>query len=394
MKATVLVGLILFTQLLSVQVIAVEPAGYSTDTGIVLTPVLQSGIKLDDNIFSQSEQQKSSSILVVAPALNFLVDKESDKYQFDVAIESGTYFSSSDDSYLDGLMKFSAYVETDVMRHFDLLLQTDLGTEARGTGLTEKLDKQVEEALRYTAQTVALSYYYGALSTNSHLELQGEFYNKGYSNFEEITQLRNYDSLLLGATFFYSTNSHTNILVELNREAIRFDVDDEIPRDSDVYNLLTGLKWQATALTSGVIKLGYQNKAFKDPRRKDFAGLSWQLGIEWQPLSYSVFALTSSAQAKDPNVEGDYINERIYDLSWSHQWSELISSKLGVSFSSEDYSGTERSDEVNKLNGSIHFDLLRWLDMSLYVDVTQSQSTRDYVVFDKQIIGINFTFAI
>lgn len=375
--------------------LAIEPAGYATDSGVVITPLLNTGFKYDDNIFSQSSDKQSSSIFTVAPSVNFLLDDGVNQYEFDAGFESGTYFNSSDDNYLTGNLAASTHLEASSSSRFDVSVMANWDSEERGTGLSEGAGSSIDEPLTYAEQTLAATYEYGAMSSSARIAFDAKYYNKNYTNYAEITDVRNYDSLYFGSTFFYSTNANTDAFIELSRDAIRYDEVEAntVSRDSDDYFALAGVTWQATALTSGTVKLGYQRKAFTSSGREDFSGLSWNASVNWQPLTYSRFMFTTSQQARDPNVEGDYIKEMMYGVNWTHDWSDMISTNLGANYTQEDYHGDDiaRKDETLTLNASVDVALRRWLGVSLYVSMVEKDSTRDGIGYDQNIIGVNFT---
>ncbi|SFD64403.1 outer membrane beta-barrel protein [Pseudoalteromonas denitrificans] len=372
---------------------AIEPAGINMENGVTVTPIINMGTKIDDNIFSKATDEKSSAIVTIAPSVNFLLNDGINQHSLDVGITSGTYLSSSDDNFLDGFLSFNSHLEPSSQSRFDFALDANWVTEPRGTGITEGLGDNVTEPLTYADQTFAAGYEYGALSTPARIAFEVKYYNKGYTNFSDTTQYRDFDSVKLGSTFYYNTHAATDVFVEVNQDAIEYDNTkaNEVTRNSDDYRALAGIKWEATALTSGTAKLGYQKKDFESASRANFSGLSWEAGVIWQPLSYTIIAFDTSRAARDPNVEGDYINESQYSLNWTHNWNEKISSTLGTSFTDEDYSGVSRTDETTTYSASVNYSLTRWIDMSAFIDVTDKDSTRDGILFDKNVIGMNFT---
>jgi len=374
---------------------ALEPAGINMDNGVTITPILNVGTKHDDNIFSQASEEKSSAIMTVTPSVNFLLDDGINQYNFDIGITSGTYFSSSDDNFIDGYLGFNSHIEPSSQNRFDFEIAANWVTEPRGTGITEGLGDDVTEPLTYTDQTIAATYEYGALSTAARIAFDVKYFSKGYTNFEATTQFRDYDSIKLGSTFLYNTGAATDVFIEVNRDAIEYDhvETDSVSRSSDDYRALAGIKWEATALTTGSIKLGYQKKDFEADERDNFSGLSWEAGVQWQPLSYSTISFDTSRAARDPNTEGNYINETLYSVNWSHSWNEKLNSTLGASFTDEDYSGVTRTDDTKTYSASINYSFARWMDISVFADVTSKDSTRDGIMFDKNIVGMNFTVA-
>ncbi len=372
---------------------ALEPQGIQTNSGIVITPMLVMGAKYDTNIFSTSTDEVESYIYTVMPTVNFLMDDGVNQYIFDLGIESGTFQSSTDDDYLNYNLSFTAILEPSSQSRWDLSADISSGTEPRGTGLTESVS--VSEPLTFDTKKAAATFEYGAQSASGKIVFDINYFNKNYTNFNELTYSKDYDSLLAGATFFYATNSKTDAFFEFNQNRIRYEELDTsgISRDSDDTKLLVGVRWEASALTSGNFKIGQQRKSFLDSGRDDFDGLSWDLGIEWKPLSYSTVTFNSARNAKDPNIEGDYINETSINVSWQHDWSDKFYTRIIFSDTEEDYSGVTvtRVDDSQNIDVSFNSSILRWFEVSLFVQYLDKESTRSDILFDKKIAGINFS---
>ena len=375
----------------SVAAVAENPTGYMTDSGVVITPILNVGFKYDDNIFSQESDTKGSRIFTLAPAVSFLLDDGINNYQLDVRLESGTFIDSHDDNYVSGNLDFKSHLEASSRSRFDILLSASKDVEARGTGITEGQGDVFNEPLEYNDQAVKLTYELGDLSSNGRIALTGKYYNKNFTNFTDITQFRSYDQPTIGTTFFYTTNANTEAFIEINGSSIGYDATEAISRDSDVYNALVGVQWEATALTSGSFKIGQEQKKVSADGREDFKGVSWEGNIDWQPLIYSTLTLETSRSAKDPDIQGDYISESVYGLNWKHEWSDFFTSNLNVSYTNEDYSGFERVDKTNDLYAELIYKFTRWSDVSFFVELTEKDSTNDSIVYDKNIIGLDFT---
>lgn len=378
-------------------VVAVEPEAYITDSGIAIIPIINAGYKYDNNIFSQRSDTTGSGIFTLAPSVKFLLDDGINNYQIDFGIESGTFLQSSDDSYVIGNLGFTSHLEASSRSRFDIELEANKDVEPRGTGITEGSADSFDEPLLYNEELAKLTYEYGSLASSGRVAVMGSYYNKDYTNFTEITQFRSFERLTLGSTFFYTTNASTDAFFEIKGSAIKYDELQigTLSRDSDILTALIGIKWEATALTSGSFKVGQERKEFKNSLREDFTGVSWEGNIDWKPLSYTTVTLETSRSAKDPDVEGDYISESIYGVSWKHEWNEKVTTTLNYSYIHEDYTGrTERLDKSNNLYGDVNYEFKRWIDIALYIAYTDQNSTNENIVYDKSVIGLDFTFSL
>lgn len=385
---------IAFTFACSSSVIAGEPTSYVTDSGIEITPIINAAYKVDNNIFSQGSDTSSRSIFTIAPSATFLLDDGVNNYQLEVGVESGTVIDSVNDNYVTGDVAFKSHLESSSRSRFDIELVAGAGHAPRGTGITEGLGDIVDEPFTYNEQSAELTYEYGGLASSGRINFMGRYYNKNYTNFEDVTKYRSFDESTLGSTFFYTTNSRVDAFIELKGSVIAYDAIQVVSRDSNVYSALLGLTWEATALTSGTFKIGQAQKDFSDSSRENFKGVSWQGNIEWKPLTYSTIALNTSRSARDPDTAGDYLLETVYDASWQHNWNEKMSSTINYSYVDGDYSGVYRVDETNNLSADISYQFKRWLNVALFVDYIDKDSTDETIIFDKNIVGLNFTFSL
>lgn len=379
----------------STQVFAVEPQSFQTGSGFDITPLLTTGLKHDDNVASTSANEVDSWILTVQPSLKAVLDDGVSKTELTAAVANGTYFDSSDDNFTDTLL--GALFDTQLSEQGKFNAKADLiwSHEDRGTGITEGLGGGQDEPTRYNSQTVSSYYEYGAKAAPARVRVGAKYFNKAYMNQREVTQFRDYDSLLGGVNFYYDTLSGVSAVLETSVEDTSYDfVDPTAPRDSKDTNVKVGAEWQITALTSGEAKIGYQKKNFDDSAREDSSGVAWTVNANWSPLSYSVFNVGTGRKAKDPLQGGDYIKETTYVVGWNHNWSETVQTNLSYNRMEEDYVGLVRKDENDSYTASVKYAFRRFVDVSLFTTVTDKTSSVPGIEFDRNITGIIFDISL
>ncbi len=390
-KLAVLVSL----ALASSQALAVEPQAIQTNSGFDVTPLLSTGLKFDDNIASTSANETDSWIMTVIPTIEATRDDGVSVTQFTAGLYRGQYFSSSEDNYTDATLGGSFNTRLSEQSLFSIKSDLAWAHEDRGTGITQGNGALQDEPTRFNNQTVSGFYEYGATSAPARVRGVAKYFNKEYTNQEEITQYRNYDSMLGGVNFYYDTQSGTSAVLEASVDNISYDfVDPTAPRDSKDTMIKAGAEWEISALTSGEAKIGYQKKDFDDAQREDFNGVAWNVNVNWTPLTYSEFNIGTGRRAKDPLQGGDYIKETTFVLGWTHDWSETVSTNLNYNRMEEDYVGVVRTDDVNSYNLSVTYAFRRFIDVSLFTSVTDKTSTVPTIKFDRNIVGINFDFSL
>jgi hypothetical protein len=370
-----------------------EKAGViRTESGIDFTPGLNTGLKYDDNITSANENSEKfdSWAITVTPALQAQLIDGQTTFTVDAALEYGDYFSSSDDSYLDGLLKAKADVDVNQSRRFGFDVAYIVGHEDRGSGIFEGTSgADQNEPNAYDVTSVGGYYEYGAKTTPARIRANAEYLTKEYSNFETITQFRNYDDTKIGATFYYDTQASTSILLDFQSVDTAYDmVDITGDRDNKTNTALLGVEWAASAATEGSIKVGYQQKSFDNTERDDFNGISWDAKVTWKPLTYSAFDFGTGRTSRDPNGEGDFIRGTSYSVKWHHEWSELFTSSIGFQQVNDDYTGIDREDKSKVYQFGLNYYVTRWLTLNTGVDIFEVDSTDNQYVYDRNVYFI------
>lgn len=374
-----------------------KPGTVFTKDGAEITPTLQIGVSNNDNFFTTPDNEDSRIIWRISPNVNAVIEDGPDSYELELGTSSSFHNKDSEDDYTQVNVGAGLHKEFTSQHRLDITGDADWLSEARGSGLTEALGDTVNELVEYQQQNVLTRYEYGALSSKAQVALKAGYFSKKYQNLRAISQFRDYDKTLIGVTGYYSTLASTRTFLELKQENYRYDVlaASGISRDSDDVKVLLGMEWEATSITSGTFKIGYQNKDFSSTERQNFSGLSWEAGIIWQPLSYSTLQFLTSRAAKDPLVEGDFIKESAYSVNWTHSWSEYLSSLVGLNYIDEQYTGDiGREDKTKNARLGLNYVASNFGMVSTYVDFIDRDSTQNAIEFDRVIVGVNFTFAL
>jgi hypothetical protein len=386
--ATVVTAIVLVNPVLAED----EKAGMiQTESGIDFIPGLNSGLKYDDNISSASIDTQDSWILTVTPAVQAQLLDGNNVHTLEAGIEYGDYFDSSDDNYLDVLLRARSEVELNQANLFNLEAMYIAGHEDRGTGIFEgNSGNSQDEPNTYDVLSAGGYYEYGAKTTPARVRVNAKYFSKEYSNFETVTQYRDFDATTLGATLYYDTQSAISLFIDLQSVNTVYDVIDLTgDRDSKTDTARLGIEWEATAATEGSVKVGYQQKSFDNQVREDFSGLSWDAKITWKPLTYSAFDFTTGRASRDPNGLGDFVRVTSYGLKWNHEWSRFFSSALGFTHINDQFTGIDREDNSKEYQFAVTYNVSRWLALKSGVNINEVDSTDPQYVFDRNVYFIN-----
>ena len=377
------------------------PAAIPLDNGINITPTISVALKNDDNITFQTENEVSSLVTIINPVVNAVLDDGVNVYGIYYSGKSGSYADSEDDNYYDQDLMFSANLGLSAYTALDLGASYTGGHEPRGTGNSEGNADAIDEPTLYSNISLSADYSYGLKESNGRFELFGLVNDKSYDESitvtngvtSDLTEGKDFTSTKAGGAFYFQTGAGGELFVEASDSFIRYE-ESGASRDSDDLRLLVGVKWEATALTSGSFKIGYQSKVFDTDNREDFDGLAWEGNLQYQPFTYSTVTLTTSSAAKDPSVVGDYIEDTVFSATWTHTFSDVVDANLVYNYNSEDYIGDSasgREDETTVFGASVNYTFRPNVMISGELNNMDRTSTTAGIGFTQNVVGINVT---
>ena len=358
--------------------LAIEPASV-TSGPVAVIPQLSVQFGHNDNLFSDETGETDSLITIIKPSVQFVAEKENDAYRVTYALEDGTYQDSSDDDYTDHSLVGEAILELNSRNRLDLTATYLKEHEDRGSNDSADLGSPDE----YTDKMLSGTYRYGAEEAAGNVEVAASYLNHEFDKAANASRDR--DNALVGATFFYRVAPKTKALFEVRQENINYDLSSST-LDSTERKYLAGATWDATAKTSGTIKIGYSEKDFDSATHEDQDGFSWEVGVRWSPRTHSTFDLNSSQEFEETSGAGDAIDTQTLSLAWTHGWNDRVSTNSMISRMNEDYVGNgagAREDNTNTVKLGVNYELQRWLSASLDYTLTDTESNFAGESFDR-----------
>jgi polysaccharide biosynthesis protein VpsM len=358
------------------------PAGIPAGP-LMIYPGIDLGLGYDDNLYSSEINKRSSGLTLLSPSLR--VEGRPGPHRFDLsaAYNAGRYSRSSADDYDDyainanGLAVFSA--RTDLKLHAEYTY----GHDARGSTDRASADSPDE----YVNSGGEGTFGYGAPGARGRLELNAGLYSREYQNNRTFTEASDYNTGIFGGTFLWRVAPKSQLLMQAERR--EFDYDQQTSTlDSHETRLYVGARWDATALTSGSAKIGILKKDFDADPRQDFSTASWEVGVRWSPLTYSVFDLNTSRQTNESTGVGDTIVSSIYNLLWTHSWSSRVRSQVLAGWRNDDFrgAGVTREDDIATLGLRMHYQFRRWMRLGAEYTYTDRDSSDPSVIYQRNFI--------
>ena len=390
--------------------------------GFLLTPLVKFQQRYDSNVASEKLDEVNSWLTIFQPSVKLTREfGEFGKHNFELdwVFTHGAYHASGDDSYNDH--DFSGKLNYEINNRHRLMFQGGYidAHEERGSRFSIGTSEQIAEPDTFEQVYGGIQYTYGALTADARLAVELGYLDNNYrgvyledsvtGDIYNNTATRDRKNSEIGGTFYYKIGSATDLTVEAWNTDINYDYTARPSEElsSVEQNVMIGLKWEATALTTGFAKIGYVQKDFDLKAHKTFEGVEWQVEVIWKPKTYTTFTISSNREPNETNGEGFFdvntngigylINNTQHELEWRHEWKDRLSTKLVYAISKDIYTGDVgkiREDNNTGFIAGLYYDMNYWLSFSLDYVYNDRESTRTLLEYDRNLISLGVRMAL
>jgi hypothetical protein len=353
----------------------------------VVYPSIAVSESFNDNVLLSQTNRVRSAVTVISPALLAEIKGAATTFNIGYVGNFTRYNKSSADDYDAHAFRATALFDFTARARLNLLGTHVISVDPRGSTFAST---GVSSPNKYHATSGGGTFSYGAIGAQGRLEVEALATSTRYENNRTVTQTLDNDSTRYGGTFFWRVAPKTEVLVQ----AVQVETDYNSPlsiQDNRDRRYLVGVKWEATAATTGIFKIGQSTKKYDSPLAPKQSSAIWEGGVLWSPLSYSKVTLTTGRYIADASgglvgfggLGATSVKTSFYNAAWNHQWTERISSNVRGGYLVEDYVGgvTNRDDRTGSLGLGVFYAARRWLTFAAdysYLERSSSVSTFDY----------------
>lgn len=357
--------------MLSAPVFAVEPQPIEAGRFNII-PTLGVEYSHTDNMYLDDSGERSSNLLEVIPRVEAYTQNEGgSNVIFRGQVFDGNYSISDVDDYTD--WRFDVIGDIILNSRNSLVLSAYAydGHNRRGTGFSQGgvLFAQPET---WSDRSVGGSYQFG-MDNSPNLLLTLNRYSREYDALNILSQFGDVDRDNVAVRFTWPVSPRTGVFVEYQDNSSDYQTD-PLPaaglvdtRDFDENFIYVGVSWEATALTSGSVKLGNGKQDMKDTDRVDPSGFSFDISIDWEPMTYSAVNFNAFRRFTETFAFGDSLQTTQFAVTWNHDWSDRISSLFEYSITDDEYKGISRNDDIDSISIGVNYALQRWMDVNLSI---------------------------
>jgi len=354
--------------------------------GFEFTPTLVVRESYDDNYRGLSDNEQASWVTGINPTFLLATGNRNSEYELEYSFNSDIFHSDSEASNTDHHLSLRSAMEF-TSRH-----RLNWGLAYHRVEETADTD-DITENDKYSSAVARASYVYGARTARNQLEFGTRYEQRRYHNSGNLNASEERDSLMFNSIWFHRLGATTRSLLEVRHTDHDYKQSTAL-RDSTNLALLGGATWEAGARTSGSVKLGVERKDFDSDQRDDFTSPMWEIGVTWEPRSYSAFKLNSRRAFDEGDDGASTINDWTTLASWEHEWTSRISTEVLYRFSDREYKGLDRDDERTSYGAGVTWSPDRWIDVTLSYLRTENDSSMSWETYDRNVYLLSFDMSL
>lgn len=356
-------------------------AAYKMENGIYLYPTAFAGFGYNDNVLRTNTNTTGSNFINLSPQLLAELKRAGDRYTFLVNINRTIYTESSPDNTTNSefLLAGDNYFSARARAGWSLGLVN--GADERGT-----FNRPVgAEPDRWHTSNLNARLIYGAPEAKGRVEVDLGNLVKTYDNNRTLTAISDLTTNSVAGRLYYRLGSRSLALAEVRHAQTDYASALALDNNTERHYLL-GVTWDATAATTGIVKVGRMTKDYDAANRQGYSGANWEVALRWLPRTYSLFELQTSKAALESTGVGTYDLDTATRLSWKHNWTQQLTSEAVISNLNRTYGASTRSDIANTYALAVDYSVLRWLKIGVDMATTDYSSNVPTAEYKRNIM--------
>ncbi|WP_132703459.1 outer membrane beta-barrel protein [Reinekea marinisedimentorum] len=338
----------------------------------------------EDNIFNQSSAVGDNS-LSLTPEVAAL--KYFGKHQLTAGYE-GEYTAYADYDELNYILHTigSEFIYDHSQRiNLELGLTHQQNKESPGT--TNASTNTLDDFVFYDQSGASATLKYGTSDSVGQIVGSYKYSQKRFDDSDQTYRDVNLNAFT--AAFYYRVAPKTRTFLEVTLADYNYiDTSGASDQSSNNYLYLGGIEWDLANKTTGVFKLGYQDKNYDADYFSEITNLYYSLDMIWRPNTYSTVTLTAGRENQESALEGysGYVSN-FYSLELSHEFTHRLN--VGIEYQYDTYEISDRTDNSHDLAINLTHSLSTWLEVSLAYDYQQRDSNYDEYAYTSNSVALS-----
>jgi len=353
--------------------------------GLDVKPTIRISEEYDDNLTRSTTAIKASWLTIVNPALDIVAGSDARNITVHYDMERGND-SGRNDSYTDHSAGGGVHSELTSRIVMDASVSYNKGHDPRGAIFTGIVTGFTTPNKWHEASTNALLSY-GGKNAKGRIVLDGAFSERRYENNRAFTVTRDLNVTEIGTAFYYKILPKTSAFVRGSYTSLDYKLVTSL-LDSIEFAAFGGLTWEATKRTNGTIEVGLERKKFNSGVQASTNNLSWNVLIDWSPMTYSTRTLSSGYNTNETDGAGFFIKTVDLNLEWSHLWNTHLQHSINVGYQQDTYVGIGRKDNSILTDFGLTYTVSSWLNVVATYSFSKRSSNAANVDYNQNVYSL------
>lgn len=341
----------------------------------------------DSNLFLRRDDRKSSNLYITSPGFKLDARTAATVVEATYQGQFARYSDSRDDDYNDHVARLGIDNALSQRAFFRLGADYVRGHDPRGS-----TDRAIQSSPdRYRLWVPSVTVAYGAPGAQGRLEAFYSDATRRYTNNRATTILSDRNTQEFGGAFYWRIAPRTYAVFDARRTDLSY-ISPLSPLSSTEYRYMGGVTWEATAATSGTLKVGRLQKKF-DSTFPDSSKTSWEALVSWKPRTYSRFDLYTGRYPTESTGLGSFIMTEASGVIWNHAWTSYLNTEVNVRFQKDEYQNFARNDDIRSLGLRAGYKFRRWLTLGAEYTYTQRDSNVPIFEYDRNLYLLTATLS-
>ncbi|GHB49708.1 capsular polysaccharide biosynthesis protein [Pseudovibrio japonicus] len=355
-------------------------------------PSVTSELEFDSNVNKAEKGGKDSFVALLKPELSILSDFSRHSLNFNFSGRERFVFDDEDASTFTGHALVDGQV--DVLRDLALTFgagfdanQDELGDSTTPSSAKEGVRSNVYKANAGISKAFNRVNVYATGSVENYDYFSVETVNGGSlsQSFRDGTRY----NVLSKVSYAYSPGLFAFVSAELNKRD--WNGSGAANRDSDGYELLTGLEFDMRGTLHGSVSLGYLEQNYDLASFDDISSFSYGMDLEWTPTSLLTVNLNGRQLVEESSTAGSsgILTSNVglsADYEFRRNW--LVTPSVG--YLREEFKGTDRVDDTIKAGLRTDYMVNRNLALQASYGYENRDSNEVGSSYDRHIGGVSF----
>lgn len=361
-------------------------------------PLLDASESYSDNIYWNNRNRKGSLITQIQPGFQLAIERELNRFAVNYIFNSWQFHSSPNDNFVDHFVSGQAHIEFTSRNRLDVNARFMYAHNQRGTVFNQgkEATTSILSPDEFIQNDLTTRYRYGAEGARGNLELLFNLRDLTYQNHRNARAQWDRTEFVITPGFYFRAfpktyfSTQAEVTVQSYKNRLKDPVigvpDTVRTLDYDKERYLLGVTWDPTVKTSARLRLGYLQQNFSDRSLQSINDFTWDAGLQWMPKPYSRVSFDAS---RDVFPTFGYGYARLYDnfqLNWTHDWTDRISSRIGGSYQHANNEGSTRKDDYYGGRLDLGYKMRPWLGLGLSYTHLSQDSTFQNFKYDQNVV--------